>query len=638
MLLCSTTPFRILVLTVAIEMLIYMMPNIAWAQSSQSQNLSPRYSQLAFTQNLNIYDWLYTLNFQKSFANGLDFNIKEEFRSTLQSISSEDLWKDNQTLQMNLGYPLTQSLKLSTGFYTHLLSDPLARFDNDVTFHAGNAGINYQPRPNVSVSSTFSTKWQSQLDRADHGFGYDLEAQVLDANWDGYRNDLSFSGRQDFFPMRRNEDLKLRYRIKRQFYKSTADTLTIFFERLRRDNFDVVSADSSQPQFYFVRKLTQSARGAENLLSYRISNDVTFYLTNYIASNTFKVDNLRDGDSTDVRKDDAGFESKHSFTFKLARSKWFGSVGWSFSQRSRDDRRIGTATDDPFGERHPPRGFDTDERFVRWDWLTGITISGADSLGWFASASKFKYDTSDTTAPNNHDLIRWQMTLSHRHQFHPNLKLLWRASVFLNHLVYISGQFSSGNNWERVVQLSPSIFYQPSHKFRMQQTFTVRAKYQTYDFDDPQTSTRNLANRQFILSNITGLALSEKTVLELAGSLELSEQGKLFYADWRQQLALSWRSQELQVLLRRTLGRNLTLSSGANLFHQIRWSHRLNSDARLEKTLRDKHTNLGPIVELFYRPSRSIELTFFGNMQVVYSSQREPEHINRFDLNLNWFF
>ena len=58
----------------------------------------------------------------------------------------------------------------------------------------------------------------------------------------------------------------------------------------------------------------------------------------------------------------------------------------------------------------------------------------------------------------------------------------------------------------------------------------------------------------------------------------------------------------------------------------------------LEKRLKGKHTNLGPVLEISYRPSDNLEVAFLGNTQIVYSSRRPTEHINNFDVNLNWFF
>jgi hypothetical protein len=608
-----------------------MTTDLAIAQTPQQNILAPRAVQLIFNQNLNIYDWLYGLNFQKSFGNGIDFKIREEFRSTLQRTSTDDLWKDNQSLVVNLSYPLANVSKVNARMFSHILSDPLARFDNDVSFYAGSLGVSFQPRSNFYVSTNVSSKWQSQLARSDQGFGYDLTAQLSDAVLDDYQNDFFFTGGQDFFPLRRNEDLKIRYEIKRQFYHATADTLTVFFDRLRRDNFDIAGGN------YFVRKLTQTTRGVKNHLSYRIAAGATLFFTNYLASNTFRVDNIIDGDSAEVSKDDAGFESRHSAHFFWQRENWFNSLGWNFNLRTRDDRRVSSEPPDPFG-RHPSLGFDTDETFVRLEWSSGLRVASRDSLGWFAAVSKFKYDTSDTLAPNNHDQLRWQMTLSHQHRFSWGLKLLWRGSVFLNHLVYISGRFSSGNNWERVVQLTPTILYEPSSVFKLQQNFTVRAKYQTYDFDDPITSTRNIANRQFITSSACTLTPTDRTKVEFSASLELAEQGKFFYNNWRQQLALSWLSQDLLLLIKRQLASALQLSIGGSLFHQARWNHRFSSQGSLTKTLRDKHTNVGPILEMAFRPSPSLEVAFYGNMQVVYSSQRRTERINRFDLNLHWFF
>ncbi|NIT69468.1 hypothetical protein GWO43_00845 [candidate division KSB1 bacterium] len=566
-------------------------------------------------------------------SNQLQLNIKEDFRTTLQSISSKDLWKDNQDFELKLGYPVNKALSLHSEFHSHILSDPLAGFDNDVVFHSGIARLNYVPRHTITIAPQVSSKWQTQLGQSDQGLSYGLDARIEEVEIQGYISDLSLSGEQDLFPERKNEDLKLRYQIERQFYESTADTLTIFFDRLRRDSFDA-EGDEIVGRKIFVRNLTQSRRGIENHLSYRIASSSTLFLKNSFTAGSFTVNNLKQ-DTTEIRKDDATFESNHSVGIIVRHRTWFTNLGWSFRSRSLDDRRPVKGFLDP---RHPSLGFDTEEVFVKLRLSSGLRVAKNDSLGVHASVSKFQFDTSDTTNPNDHDQIRWQLTFAHSHYFGSNLKLTWRASAFINHLVFISGQFSSGNNWERVFQLMPQIVYKPDDRLTLRQRFTVRAKYQTFDFDNPATSNRNTVNRQFIMANNSTIALSSRTWLETELSLELAEQGKLFYSLWRQQLALSWRNQEARVLLRHKLGPNFTVSAGGNIFHQIRWNHKLVAGEGSERTVRDKHTNLGPILQMSYRPSESVQFVFLGNVQVVTASRRETEYINNFDVNVNWLF
>ncbi|MFQ5754434.1 MAG: hypothetical protein ACE5HI_20845, partial [bacterium] len=503
-----------------------------------------------------------------------------------------------------------------------ILKDPLAGFDNDVTFHSGTASFVYQPNQNIAFSPQISSKWQTQVEQSDQGLGIGIDAQINNVEFDGYKSDITVLGTKDFFPQRKNEDVKIRYRIERQFYSSTADTLTVIFDRLRRDTFDRLRMDHDSEETYaiFVRNLTQTNRGFENRLNYRLYPSMTLYLKNAIVATSFRVNNIM-ADETQVReKDDRGFESKHSINLTMRKPRWFGNIGWSFRTLARNSKRRS------FIARHPSLGFDTDELFVNLALRGGLSITKSDSIGIYAAVSKFQYETSDSINPNDHDQLRWQFTLSHAHNFGSNLKLIWRGSTFLNHFVYISSKFSSGNNWERVFQLTPIIVYQPSENFTFRQSFTVRAKYQTYDFDDAETSNRNLVNRQFILTNSSKFALTPKSWVELGFNLELAEQGKLFYDLWRQRLALSWRNHEIQFLYRQRIGSNFVLAPGGNVFYQIRWIHKPNSEGVSEKSVKDTHTNLGPLLEISYRPSKSLEFVFLGNVQVVYAAGRETEY------------
>ena len=232
----------------------------------------PLDTRLKFRQELNIYEWAYALDFKKALNNRFSVDINEAFRSTLQTIQSRDLWKDNQTLYMGFKYDFSSRLALEPYFRSSVLNDELSGFDNDIRFHSGNLKLGYQVTQNLRVSPEIAGKWQTQMQRSDQGFGFALTADLMGLNVEGYRNDLTFYGMRDTFPERRNGDLNLEYTVQKQFYEATADTLTIVFERLRRDSYD------SDINGLFVRNLVQSRRGFRNALSYRIASNTTFFI------------------------------------------------------------------------------------------------------------------------------------------------------------------------------------------------------------------------------------------------------------------------------------------------------------------------------------------------------------------------
>lgn len=592
--------------------------------------MQPRYSQLKFNRSLNIYEWFYRLNYHKRVGNKLQFFLRENYRTTLQQIAVKDLWKDDQNLVVRFTYPFTTKLAFEASFDSRVLSDPLAGFDNNVTYYSGTTKLHYTPFRNIKLSPQISRQWQTQLARSDQGVGYGLAADVDRFDFNGYSTNLTFFGESDIFPTRKNDDIKFRYMIRRQFYDSTADTLAIIFDRLRRDSFDAF------PTGVFIRNLIQSRKGIENKLSYKVGSSSVLYVKNALLSTSFKVNNIKSS-SPDLQKEDAGFESRHSLNLKMKKSKWVGNVGWNFRLRTRDDKRKLDRTPDPFG-RFPTVGFDSEDKLVELNTHSGYALSSADSLGFFAAVSKFQYDTSDTTNPNDHDFVRWQVSFSHAHTFNKTLHLIWTGGAFLNHFVFISGRFSSGNNWERIFQLTPEVVFQPQRQWYFKQKFIVRAKYQTYDFDDAETSNRNIVNRQFIVSNISHFPFPGNMSAELSVDLELAEQGRLFYSRWRQNLALSWRNREIRFMLKKRLHSGMNISVGGSYFNQKRWQHNLNSKGDLDKKLQTMHTNWGPIVQVMYQPHPSMEVLFLGNIQFVNSFRRRTETINNFDVNVNWFF
>jgi len=624
--------------------LFLLLKGFCFAQSTRGQSLSQfglKYSKLNFRRQLNIYEWIYTFSFQKRLENKLEFKIDEAFSSTLQRVSSEDRWKDNQNFTLNFKYPLSRKISFEPIFTSRILSDQLARFGNNLRFYSGAAQLNFTPGSNIKISPKVSSKWQTQAGQSDHGFGYGGEAFVDDFDLFGYESDISVLGQLDFFPMRRNEDLRVRYKIERQFYESTADTFIIIFDRLRRDTFGVTPIEDSLRVIggdtveVFVRNLTQSNRGFENRLSYKVGSNTLLFLKSSVFASTFRVNNLKE-ETTDLRKDDSGFTFENSAKLNIRKSNWFTDVTWNYRFRSREDRRPGDATPD-LGDRHSSLGFDDEDILTGLGLRGGFRIDANDSLGIFASVTKFQRTISDTTIPNDHDQIKWQFTFAHSHQFSKDLRFIWRGSAFLNHFVFISRKLSAGNNWERSIQLTPEIIYQPNKNLSIRQTVTVRARYQTFDFEDAETSLRNSVIRWFIISNRSHYDITPKTTFELGVNLELREQGRFFINGWRQSLASSWWEQEVNARFKQKIGANLYLASGLNFFHRVSWNHRVTSERKLEKSVRSKHTNLGPVLAVTFRASPTLELLFLGNIGVVHSSGKSRVQINNLNLDLNWF-
>lgn len=622
-------------------LLFFSMVGIVFSQGQQALGYGsyyPRFSKIGFSRNLNVFEWNYRLNYQKQIDNKLHFQVREDFRSTLQSVFSGDNWKDDQNLDIGLRFSISPKIQASTSFNSKILIDPLDNtsslstgesFDNDFTSTAGKVDFKYKPISNLTISPSVTTKWQTQLEQKDHGYGFGLDANIDRFDLDKSKNDFSFSGQLVSFPQRKNHDLHIKYRIERQFYESTADTLNIVVDRLRRDSFGLEDNE------VFVRNLVQTNRGFENRLSYRIAEDATLFINNALYATSFRINNLKN-DENKLKKDDTGFESNNSFRFNYANKNWFTTVGWESRLKNREDNRE-DKTPDPFGL-NPTVGFGTESALVKLSGIAGVKISNKDSLGAAASVSKFQYETTNETNPNDHDQQKWQFTLAHSHQFSRDLKLVWRASAFLNHFVFISGNISSGNNWERNFQLAPQVIYEPNSKFYFQQKFTVRAKYQTFDFDQQEISNRNSVSRQFLVNNHSFYRLSHQNRIELAFNYELAEQGKFFFDLWRQTLALSWHSIETQLLYKHRFNNGLYFSTGAHVFQQTRWQHKQKTSGESEKNVQSKHTNYGPIVEISYKPDNTMEVVLSGNVQISEPFQRKREYIQNYDINLNWFF
>ena len=115
----------------------------------------------------------------------------------------------------------------------------------------------------------------------------------------------------------------------------------------------------------------------------------------------------------------------------------------------------------------------------------------SDSLIVHTSLQRYRYDTPDLKNFDDRDELRFRFDIREIHTFSQALTLESKASLHMHHFVYIYGERSADNNWNRILKVNPTVTWQLSPAIRFSQSAEVLANYIDYDFDSMFPSTRS---------------------------------------------------------------------------------------------------------------------------------------------------
>jgi hypothetical protein len=154
-----------------------------------------------------------------------------------------------------------------------------------------------------------------------------------------------------------------------------------------------------------------------------------------------------------------------------------------------------------------------------------------DTLSADASVSIYRYDTPDTANKFDKDEQSIRAQIRYARSFNPRLAFAIYGQIFLTHLVYLFGENSNDNNWNRVFRLAPSVRYNLGDDFQNVLEAEVLANYTQYDFEGRTQTIRGRSFRELRIRDSFALALSGTLRLAAQGDLRVSERGSF---DWVQ--------------------------------------------------------------------------------------------------------
>lgn len=456
--------------------------------------------------------------------------------------------RDQVDLLADLEYNLPSSMRLF--FHTE------GTLTNDVQRNGLIPGINNTAASFVGVGGRVTDKNGNRIGIAAGGT-YNRQLNVEDAggaiysevagrfDWEGYQVELDGKGRWYNIAPRHNSNAYLDLHVARAFEEGATGDFRVRYEFINTDLY----IKRSEEDLALYQGLTYEglrARGegrlqVNALLSYPIDDDLGLDISLQLADQRIGQEELTEGLPPLPRDPEP---------FRFDRSDF--SIGSVVEMHWRPSRlaaslRLDYFTNEQFN-RVDPRGIVSDAELARRrassaqsDFITqqlmlagsgAYRISRHDTLSMNGSVSIYRYDTPSLTNYFDRDEQSIQGEIRYARTFSPVLGFSIYGQVFLTHLVYLFGQNSNDNNWNRIFRLAPAVHYHLGKDFQNYFEAEVLANYTEYDFEGRTQNIRGRSFRELRIRDSVEIGLTGSLRLMAFGDLRVSERGSFSWSQF----------------------------------------------------------------------------------------------------------
>lgn len=183
------------------------------------------------------------------------------------------------------------------------------------------------------------------------------------------------------------------------------------------------------------------------------------------------------------------------------------------------------------------------------DGAVETRLSRYDTLGLHGSVNIYRYDTPDTANTFDKDEAGITTGFSYRRRFSPLTRLEVAGQVYLTHLVYLFGENSIDNNWNRIIRLTPAVVYEIPEIFTNRLTSELIANYTEYDFQGAEDEVRGRSFRELRLRDSMVVLFGPEIGLMARGEVRIAERGSFSWKLFAESLLERSRTELLELEL-----------------------------------------------------------------------------------------
>jgi hypothetical protein len=591
--------------------------------SAASDSLTIRYE-----KGLNTDAWQSIFSFKRPDFRYGKIEIRDRLSSSkLLTLPGAAKWKDQHDLSMNLARPLLPRLfwNLESG---HLLvKDKQSGFINDIRTFTFGTGLTYQGAA-MRVPFFIGPKEDARMDQEDRGWTFRSGLDVPSLRWNDYENRIRGSWEQDYLGKRRNRSADLSYRVHRQFFTDTSDSLRLDVFDRRRDYY--INRDGQME--------SREERGQDigNILSYHVLPGLRIDVETGLRQRAMKI-RMLSGSLQGPKRERRDFHLDGSFKAEWQTRSWSGILRFYRDGEEQTYEMDESQSSSPFSGSSLLVIPDNRSSLTLLSLQSGWAVTPSDSLGLYTSVQKLQYDTPDRENTDDRDEFRFRAELRGMHRFASGLDLRMGLSLHLMHLVYIFGEKSADNNWNRILRLSTSVAWRPRPGLRWSQTADVLANTVVYDYENTQTEVRSFLYRKFQLEDSLHASIGPKLAVFLMSRLEWDENGKLIWDQWLEQKMVDRHSTTLSLLFDYRPWHFLRLGSGYSLYRRRGYQYLANAGGDPLRLPQSDFNSHGPVVQMRYE-GRRMKIRLSGSTIATTDLALARQMLTRMDVSMNWMF
>jgi hypothetical protein len=231
-----------------------------------------------------------------------------------------------------------------------------------------------------------------------------------------------------------------------------------------------------------------------------------------------------------------------------------------------------------------------------------------DTLSIGGAIGIYRYDTPDTNNNFDKDEQSIRGEVRYARSFSPFLTFAIQGQVFLTHLVYLFGENSNDNNWNRVFRLMPTVRYTIENVLRNDMEAEVLANYTQYDFEGRTQTIRGRSFREIRLRDSLAFAITPTLVFWTQGELRISERSSFDWEQFAESPLERIRTEGIEAAIATTTLHGMSFSGGARLSRAK--TYMANNRGELEPS--SDRTSVGPTAHISMMISDRTELQFSG--------------------------
>lgn len=581
---------------------------------------------LDYRRGLNTDIWTGGLTYNKVLRPGLFLSVHETLNSSrLQVRADQNKWKDQHNLLFTLRRTLHPSVDLVVRGSSYLFTDYQSGYVNDSRTHRISAGSEIRWK-RMHFPLGIGIQEDRRYHRRDLGWTWSGGMRFNDVKWADYFNSLSADAETDYLGRRRNQSIRLEYDVARRFDIDTYDSLRVVYGKNRRDYYISDLGD--------VESRDEQVRGVENVLWYRFSSAMRFAFEGRLTSRQLKI-NLISGSASGLKRERRDLRTQGNARLVWKTAALSGDVLFGYTGEDQQYRLGESAPGSPYSGSSMLFTPDNRGLTTTLSLRNRFTAGRSDTLTLMASVQRFRYDTPDPENTDDRDEMRIRSELSLHHFFSPRLSASVALQLHLLHFVYIFSDRSADNNWTRILRLCSKTDWHPVPTVHWIQSAEVLANYVDYDFDDLIPGIRSFLYRKVQLDDTLHVRISGKTSMLLSYRLELDENGKLLWKDWREQRLTDRRSHTVNFALTYRMWGRILLMPGYSLYHRAGYRYEADSEGG---AVRDQNVNFkshGPIMRFTYQGDR-LAFGLSGSTVLTRSIGIVDQLLTRIDMHLRW--